>query len=292
MAAMIEIRNRIKSVQGTMKITSAMYLISSSKLKKAKKNLADTEPYFLTLQKTIYDIFQASPELSHPFFDKREEIPEQEKKRAYIVITADKGLAGAYNHNVLKLADQEMQTGKNNTLFVVGQAGVNYYHDKKEMIDCAFLNVIQNVSMYHTRKIAEVVINLYKTRMLDEVYIVYSKMISAVKVEPCITRLLPLARGDFDESVLQYHSFTSFYPSEEKVLDRIIPNYIKGIIYGALVESFCSEQNSRMMAMDSATKSAAKMLKNLNLMYNRARQAAITQEITEIVSGAKALKKR
>ena len=121
MAAMREIRNRIKSVQDTMKITSAMYLISSSKLKKAKKNLADTEPYFLTLQKTIYDIFQASPELSHPFFDKREEIPEQEKKRAYIVITADKGLAGAYNHNVLKLADQEMQTGKNNTLFVVGQ---------------------------------------------------------------------------------------------------------------------------------------------------------------------------
>lgn len=292
MAGMREIRNRIKSVQDTMKITSAMYLISSSKLKKARKNLEDTEPYFLTLQKTIYDIFQASPELEHPFFDKREEISEREKKRAYIVITADKGLAGAYNHNVLKLADEQLLKGKNNTLFVVGQAGVNYYHDKKEMIDCAFLNVIQNVSMYHTRKIAEVVINLYKTRMLDEVYIVYSKMISAVKVEPCVTKLLPLSRGDFDESVLQYHSFTSFYPSEEKVLDRIVPNYIKGIIYGALVESFCSEQNSRMMAMDSATKSATEMLKNLNLIYNRARQAAITQEITEIVSGAKALKKK
>ena len=209
----------------------------------------------------------------------------------YIVVTADKGLAGAYNHNVLKLAEQEMAKHKNTCLFVVGQIGRHYFSRKNVTIDAEFLYTAQNPTLYRARDIAETVTNLFERKYLDEVYVIYTKMINSMDMEPEMLKLFPLEREDFEHPLQkQDHDIVTFRPSPEKVMDHLVPNYMKGLIFGVLVEAFSSEQNARMTAMSGATTSASEMIKELSLQYNRARQAAITQEITEIVSGANAQK--
>lgn len=295
MANMTEIRSRMKSIQETMKITNAMYLISSTKLRKARARLDATAPYFELLQSTIKDILFHSPEINHTFFDQRRKIKPEDKKRGYVVMTADKGMAGAYNHNVLKLAQQRLAQGNNNTLFVIGQMGRQYFTKKKVRIDGEFLYTAQDPSMWRARNIAETLVDLYRKEKLDEIYIIYTKMLTPLKAEPEIIQILPLKRQSFEDMNIElekYHKIADYSPSPKVVMDHLVPNYVKGLIYGALVESFSSEQNARMMAMQGATESAKDMIKELSLLYNRARQAAITQEITEIVSGAKAFQKK
>lgn len=292
MTNMREIRSRMKSIQDIMKITNAMYLISSSKLKKARKSLTATEPYFETLQTTIQDIVMHIPDIEHYAFDMRQNVKEEDKKRGYIVITADKGLAGAYNHNIIKLAEREMKKGKNNFLFAIGQVGRRYFAKKKVTVDVEFLYTAQNPTLHRARTIAATIMDLYERKELDEVYIIYTKMITPMKAEAEMLQILPLQKSRFDQATgKRFNETAAFNPSPEKVMDKVVPNYIKGLIYGALVEAFSSEQNARMMAMEAATTSAKDMISNLSLMYNRARQAAITQEITEIASGAKCAKK-
>lgn len=292
MANMREIRERISSIGDIMKITNAMYLISSSKLKKAKKSLEATAPYFDQLQSTIHHILKHTPEFQHIYFDTRQNKSSSEKTYGYIVVTGDKGLCGAYNHNVLKLAESEMSKHENTCLFVVGQIGRKYFSHKKVTVDGEFLYTAQNPTLYRARNISETIIDLYTKGRLDEVYIIYTKMINAAKMEPEMIRVLPMERERFDIARGETpQSDATFYPSPEKVMNHLVPNYMKGLIYGVLIESFSSEQNARMMAMDAATQSADEMIKDLNLKYNRARQAAITQEITEVVSGAKSQKK-
>lgn len=295
MANMTEIRSRMKSIQETMKITNAMYLISSTKLRKARERLDATAPYFELLQSTIKDILFHSPEINHTFFDQRKKIKPEDKKRGYVVMTADKGMAGAYNHNVLKLAQERLAQGNDNTLFVIGQMGRKYFTKKNVRIDMEFLYTAQDPSMWRARNIAETLVDLYRKEKLDEIYIIFTKMVTPLKAEPEIIQILPLKRQSFEEMNVElekYHKIADYSPSPKVVMDHLVPNYVKGLIYGALVESFSSEQNARMMAMQGATESAKEMIKELSLLYNRARQAAITQEITEIVSGAKAFQKK
>ena len=293
MTNMREIRSRMKSIQDIMKITSAMYLISSSKLKKAKKSLAATQPYFETMQLTIGEILRRFPEAIHTSFDEREDIKPKDRKRGYIVITGDKGLAGAYNHNIIKLAEAELKKGTNNYLFTIGQVGRRYFAKKKVMVDIEFLYTAQNPTLHRARVIAATILDLYRKKELDEVYIIYTKMVTPMKSEPEMLQLLPLKKSNFENSnqEARYGDTALFTPSPEKVMSKVVPNYIRGVIYSTLVEAFSSEQNARMMAMDAATTSAKDMISELSLMYNRARQAAITQEITEIASGAKSAKK-
>ena len=295
MANMTEIRSRMKSIQETMKITNAMYLISSTKLRKAREKLDATAPYFELLQSTIKDILFHSPDINHTFFDQRKKIKPEDKKRGYVVMTADKGMAGAYNHNVLKLAQERLAQGNDNTLFVIGQMGRKYFTKKNVRIDMEFLYTAQDPSMWRARNIAETLVDLYRKEKLDEIYIIYTKMVTPLKAEPEIIQILPLKRQSFEEMNVElekYHKIDDYSPSPKVVMDHLVPNYVKGLIYGALVESFSSEQNARMMAMQGATESAKDMIRELSLLYNRARQAAITQEITEIVSGAKAFQKK
>ena len=295
MANMTEIRSRMKSIQETMKITNAMYLISSTKLRKAREKLDATAPYFELLQSTIKDILFHSPDINHTFFDQRKKIKPEDKKRGYVVMTADKGMAGAYNHNVLKLAQERLAQGNDNTLFVIGQMGRKYFTKKNVRIDKEFLYTAQDPSMWRARNIAETLVDLYRKEKLDEIYIIYTKMVTPLKAEPEIIQILPLKRQSFEEMNVElekYHKIADYSPSPKVVMDHLVPNYVKGLIYGALVESFSSEQNARMMAMQGATESAKDMIRELSLLYNRARQAAITQEITEIVSGAKAFQKK
>ncbi|MEL4861464.1 ATP synthase F1 subunit gamma [Pseudoflavonifractor phocaeensis] len=289
MAGMKEVRDHIKSVEETLKITNAMYLIASSSLRKARKQLEDTLPYFEKISSTISDILHHSPDIHHAYFDQRAD--KAGRQVGYIVITGDKGLAGAYNHNVLKLAEESMCAQRAPTLFVIGQMGRAYFSGKGIPIDGEFLYTAQDPTMARAREIGNTFVDLFLNGQLDEVWIVYTKMVNPLRLEPVCTKLLPLERDLFPwqrRPSEHYTKTVAYLPSESVVLDQIVPGYLKGMIFGALVESYCSEQNARMTAMDSATENARKLLKDLNLTYNRARQSAITQEISEIVGGAAA----
>ena len=292
MASAREIQSRMQSIKDTMKITSAMYMISSSKMQKAKKSLADTEPFFFGQRNAVARFMQCVPDTKNIFFGK-EGVAEDQKKRGYIVITADKGLAGAYNHNVLKLASEEIEKHPQSELFVVGELGRQYFMKKNVYIDGEFSYTVQNPTLYRARHIGLQMIDKYVREELDEVYIIYTKMINAFKMEADMFQILPLHREEYLHKNLQgYNDQMMFHPSVETLLDNLVPNVVCGFIYGALVESYASEHNSRMMAMQTATDSAKKMLHDLEIEYNRVRQAAITQEITEVIAGAKAQKSK
>lgn len=293
MAGITEIRGRMRSIQQTLKITNAMYLISSAKVKKARKQLQEVEPYFDRLAKTILDIFRHSPQLQHRYIEGHHK-PKEERKTGFVVITGDKGLAGAYNHNVLKLAESYLARKQDSTLFLIGQMGHHYFEKKNIPIDAEFMYTAQDPTLDRAQDICDTLVDLYERGALDEIYLVFTHSYSAMRMEPEIIKLLPLdramlsARRGLSEAD-QYRDVVRYEPSPEAVLDVLVPGVIRGYIFAALVESFCSEQSSRMSAMDSASESARDMLKTLSLEFNRARQGAITQEITEIAGGAEAL---
>ncbi|MFR6655869.1 MAG: ATP synthase F1 subunit gamma [Anaerobutyricum hallii] len=294
MASAKEIQDRMRSIKDTLKITNAMYMISSSKLKKSKKMLADTEPYFYTLQSEMSRILRHIPDMNSIYFKTNAEIPERKRKAGYIVITADKGLAGSYNHNILKLAEEELEKRDDYKLFVLGELGRHYFEQKGINIDKQFHFVVQDPSLSRARRIAEDLLKLYHENQLDELYIIYTTMVNAMQEEAQVAQLLPLKKTDFKIPVpidIPLEGL-ALKPSAEEVMDHIVPNYVVGFVYGALVEAFSCEQNARMMAMEGATNSAKQMLKELDIEYNRARQAAITQEITEVIAGAKSQKKK
>lgn len=292
MANSREIQARMKSIKDTMKITNAMCMISSSKLQKARRDLKNTEPYFYAIQETLGKILELSPETGSEFFNSRKNIPEKERKQGYIVVTADKGMAGAYNHNVIKIAEKEALSDNKNMLFVVGQVGRRYFEKKNIPVDIDFKYTAQNPNMNRARIISEKIVDLFKRGELDEVYIVYTRMINSVTFNAEIKQLLPLSRPKLSDKKENNYQLSAFEPDIDTVFEHIVPNYVAGFVYGALVESYCSEHNARMMAMQTATDAAKDMLKQLDIEYNRARQAAITQEITEVIAGSKAQKKK
>lgn len=300
MATIKEIRDRINSVNDTRKITNAMYLISSTKLRKAKKMLMDTEPFFFSTQAMISRVVRHLPQgVENIFLETRLDIPEKDRRKGYIIFTDDKGLAGAYNHNVLKLAEEHIQNDNNSEnwkLFVIGEVGRFHFLSKNMAIEESFMFTSQNPTLHRARKIAAEILERYYDREVDEFFVVYTTVHGTV-CETRFEKLLPLTIiTDIQREQQHVPSGTRMdefrmEPNPSAILDNIVPNYVTGFIYGALVESFCSVQNSRMMAMDSANKNATKMIDMLQRTYNRQRQAMITQEITEVVSGAKALKR-
>ncbi|MBE5828827.1 MAG: ATP synthase F1 subunit gamma [Butyrivibrio sp.] len=296
MANIKEIRDRIESVGDTMKITNAMYLISSTKLRKARKMLTDTEPFFFSTKAMIERVVSHLPEgTKNIFLETRKDIPESERKRGYIIFTDDKGLAGAYNHNVLKLAEEHIHgDGDKWKLFVIGELGRFHFTSRNMDIEESFMFTSQNPTLHRARKIAAEILEYYYDRKIDEFYVIYTTMKGAT-CEARFEKLLPLdfieeIRRDAPPPGIMLEEFL-MEPSPSAILDNIVPNYVTGFIYGALVEAFCSVQSSRMQAMDNANKNAEKMISELKKSYNRQRQAQITQEITEVVSGAKALKR-
>lgn len=291
MAGLREIQSRIKSIQDTRKITNAMYMISSTKLKKAKKDLEATEPYFYTLQGTVNRILRHLPDMEHIYFEK----PDTARtKIGLLVITGDKGLAGAYNHNVLKLAQQFLDAKDNEVeLFVVGELGRQYFAGRHIPLQENFQYTAQNPTFNRARWISGTMLEKYRSGELNELHVIYTRMENSITSMTEDKMLLPLKRPAMVQIPMDVYQEEFFLiPSAKEAVDTIIPNYIAGFIYGALVESFCSEQNARMMAMEAATNNADELLHDLRIMYNRARQAAITQEITEVCSGARAQKQK
>ena len=332
MANTKEILNRINSIQDTMKITRAMYMMSSMKLRKAKSKLDETMPFFIGTQKGIAETLAHFPDIRHIYFDNRVEDEHEEiKKRGFIVFTGDKGMAGAYNHNAIKLAEDRIKNLSKDEykLFVVGEVGRSYFMGTGYNVDANFRFSSNNPTMHRARLVAEYVIDLYNKKEIDRVDVIYTKMLNSVTEETCVERLLPLKTHKFlkeqakeieqdvegtskasiemKEGLKHVHSINSyeleaiqhggdswypFYPSLNTVLEKLVHNHFTAFIYGAMVECSASEENARMMAMQSATDNAKDLLHELSIEYNRVRQAQITQEITEVIGGAKALKKK
>lgn len=300
MANAIEIKNRIKSINDTMKITKAMYMISSNKLQKAKSNRLATEPFFYGVQAQISRLLRHFPDIRHIYFDNREkDMQEVVKKKGFLVVTADKGLAGAYNHNVLKTAEKLIKEAEDPYVYVIGQLGYHFFLGKDIPLKEEFLYTAQNPTMHRARVISDRIIQDYLEEKLDAVYMVYTRMANAMEEEVVVEQLLPLKRheytGELNPELIMKDSMQEefeFLPSPEVLLEHIVPSGITGYIYGALIESYSCEQNARMTAMKAATDNATKMLHDLSIQYNRVRQASITQEINEVVGGAKALKRK
>lgn len=292
MESMRDIRTRKASVQKTMKITNAMYLMASAKLKKARARLDATAPYFLRLQDTIAEILAHSPEMEDIYFGEEAAEPAKDdgKKRGYIVITSDKGLAGAYNHNIIKLAEAELAKGGDNQIFTIGFSGKHYFEKHTELgtVDAEHSYAAVDPTIWRARDLMEHILALYNAGELDEVYVIYTKMRNAISMDAEMLRILPLTRHMFNyEGDTETYTHT-YMPSPQAVLGQVVPNYVKGLLFGAMIEAFASEQNARMTAMDNATTNAEEIIKDLTLLYNRVRQAAITTELNEVVSGAAA----
>ena len=295
MANAKELQARINSVKDTMKITNAMYMISSSKMQQAKKKLAETEPFFYALQGEIGRILRHVPDMKSNYFDQRVDVPKDERKIGSFVVSADKGLAGSYNHDIFKMEEELLKQPGRHKLYVLGELGRHYFDKHGVNISKHFQYTVQKPTMHRARMIAGEMLEKFRSGQLDEIYIIYTRMENAMTSVAEKVKLLPLEKVSFNDINLplnMHRETVELYPSAHAVMDAIVPNYLTGMVYGCLVESYSSEQNSRMMAMQSATDSAKKIIKDLSLQYNRARQAAITQELTEVVSGAKALSRR
>ncbi len=284
MASMRDIKRRIKSVNSTRQITKAMNLVASSKLNKAKQRLEGTKPYAQETRKVIAEIGAAMGGLSHPLFGN--EI--KGNKALIIVISGDKGLCGGYNSSVCKEA-QNLADGKDVKLITVGLKGREYFKRRNFVFDKSVVGISEKFDYNDAAAIGARALKLYEEGEVDSVYLVYTRFISSISSTPKSIRLLPVDAEDFKGEIETTTSLTLYEPSEEEVLDYVIPKYVNTVIYGGMVESSVCELGARMAAMDAATDNAEEMLDSLNLLYNRVRQGAITQEITEIVSGSNAL---
>ena len=283
MASMRDIKRRIKSVNSTQQITNAMYLVASSKLNKAKSRLEDTRPFFNETRKVIANIVNGSGNISHPYLDKREV-----KATGVIVITGDRGLCGGYNTNVNKIAMTAIKNKETDKVIAIGSKSKEYFKSRAN-VKQAFTNISENPTYEDALQIGRLALNMFTSGEVDEVYLAYTEFISTLASEPKLIKLFPLDVDDFkndEQTESKVGALTIYEPSEESVLEYVIPKYVNTVIFGAMVESTVWELGARMAAMDSATENAEDMIASLNLIYNRARQSAITQEITEIVSGS------
>lgn len=274
---MKEIKLRIRSMESTKQITKAMEMVAASKLRRAQENVTRSRPYFETIYDTMCKIAESSGSFTSPYLEEREV-----KKSCYIVIAGDRGLAGGYNHNVLKLAEEEM-AGKNATVVPIGKKAVeNFRAHGFEILTDAYFEA-GDVSVSDCFTLARDLCRRFLAGEFDEAHIVYTGFVSILAQEPTVMKVLPLhGAGAGGKPV----SETIYEPDSETLFAAIVPEYLGGLLYGALCESIASEQGARRTAMDSATKNAEEMIGDLSLKYNRARQGAITQEITEIVAGA------
>jgi F-type H+-transporting ATPase subunit gamma len=288
-AGVREFKRRIRSVTNTQQITKAMEMVAAARLRRAQENAEASRPYTETLQETLARLAAMSADVEHPLLVTREDV----RKVGYIVVTADRGLCGAYNTNIIRateeaIAAEERQVEKG--IIAVGRKSRDFYI-KRQALDAEFVNLGDDVSYTDAREIAQFVMNAYENEEVDEVYLVYAQFINALRQDPTITKLLPIDPPSeelmAEEELVEY----IYEPSADVILLNLLPRYVGSQIYHALLESKASEFGARMTAMGNATENAAEIIDNLTLEMNKVRQAAITDEILDIVGGAEALKK-
>ena len=277
--SMKDIKLRIKSVESTMQITKAMELVASSKMRRAKERVEHSRPYFETLHKTLTEIAAADPRARNPYL-RRAEI----KKTLLIVIAGDRGLAGGYNSNVLRQAQQE---AGDVVVLPIGKRSAEYFVHHEVPLFTQEVLLAADITVGECFQLARRITEGYCKGEYDAVKICYTRFDSMMTQTASTMEVLPLTMEPTEEQKAEARRSQILYkPSSEEVFRAIIPEYVAGIVYGAVCESVASELAARRTAMDAATKNAGEMIDHLNLYYNRARQAAITQEITEIVAGA------
>ncbi|RDW22259.1 F0F1 ATP synthase subunit gamma [Oceanobacillus arenosus] len=285
MASLRDIKTRIDSTKKTKQITGAMELVSASKMSRAERNAKGYVPYSEKIQEVVANIANSSIDVSHPMLRKREV-----KKTGYLVITSDKGLVGGYNSHILKLLNQtiaERHGSKDEyTIIAVGRKGYEYCKKRDIPVAKSILGVADQPVFSDIKDIAQETVQMFIDEEIDELNIVYNHYISAISQQPTMKQLLPI------ENLHEHGSATSDYefePSREEILHVLLPQYAESLIFGALLDGKASEHAASMTAMRSATDNAKELIDDLSLTYNRARQAAITQEITEISGGVAAL---
>ena len=275
-----EIKNRIRSMESTRQITKAMEMVASSKLRRAQNQVLATRPYFQILSSTISSILENNRDFSSPFLQER-----PVKKVMYIVIAGDRGLAGGYNSNILKMVEAEVK-GKDAVVLPIGKKAVEFFRSRRIPTFTEVYADASNVGIGDCFSISKQLSKAFLEGQFDEVHIAYTNFVSVLSQVPAARKLLPLVPEKLEKTDALPHMDTVYEPGPEKVFATIVPEYLGGILYGALCESRASEQAARRTAMDAATSNADEMIADLSLKFNRARQAAITQEITEIVAGS------
>ncbi len=274
-----EIKTRIRSMQATRQITKAMEMVAASKLRRAQSQVLASRPFFETLYSVLHQIVDASCDFSSPYLNARDG-----NKALYVAIAGDRGLAGGYNSNVLKLIMADME-GKDATVLPIGKKAVEFFkYRNAETLSLPYTEAAE-VSLGDCFTIAKELCKRFLDGDYDEIYLGYTNFVSVLSQIPTTLRLLPLVRQTTGREGSKVSDIL-YEPDSVQVFDEIVPEYLAGLIYGALCESRASEQAARRTAMDSATSNADEMIDKLSLEFNRARQAAITQEITEIVAGS------
>ncbi len=272
-----EIKTRIRSMESTRQITRAMEMVASAKLRKAQSQALNCRPYFETLYGVMWDIVNHNSDFSSPYLAKK-----TGNKAAFIVISGDRGLAGGYNSNVLKLLAAQTE-GKETTILPIGKKGADYFKAHQVPVLTENYTAAETVSIGDCFSVAKTLCKAYLQGEYDAVYVIYTEFHSVLSQEAKCLQLLPLERQPAQGAKNQE---TVYEPDSETVFSAIVPEYLGGVLYGALCESRASEQAARRTAMDAATQNAQEMIEGLSLQFNRARQAAITQEITEIIAGS------
>lgn len=293
MASMRDIKRRKGSIQSTQQITKAMKLVSTVKLQRAKSNAEKSKTYFHAMYETVHSILKKTQNLDHRYLKSGET-----GKKAIIVITSNRGLAGGYNSNVVKLITQGELANEDLAIYAIGKKGREALAKKYEIV-ADYSDAIEEPVYAEAMKISERVLNDFEEGKISEIYLAYTGFKNTVSHIPTLLKLLPVSMEDADDREVESEAggeentfdnvLMNFEPAEEEALDLLIPKYVTSLIYGGMIEAVASENGARMQAMDSATSNAEEMIENLTLMYNRARQGSITQELTEIIAGANAI---
>lgn len=274
-----EIKSRIRSMEATRQITKAMEMVASSKLRRAQAQVLSSRPYFEALYATIHNIVDTNGDFSSPYLCQR-----PVDRSLYVVMAGDRGLAGGYNSNVMKLALSHMD-GKNATVLPIGRKVADFFNTRGiDVLSVGYEEAAQ-VTLGDCFTVAKQLSKQFLDGTFDEIHVVYTNFVSVLSQTPAALRLLPLIRQTTGREGTAAGDIV-YEPDSAQVFETIIPEYLGGVLYGALCESRASEQAARRSAMDSATQNADEMISQLSLEFNRARQAAITQEITEIVAGS------
>ncbi len=273
-----EIKNRIRSMESTKQITKAMEMVAASKLRHAQARVQNSRPYFEILYNTITDIVSNNQDFSSAYLN-----PRPVKKSLYVVIAGDRGLAGGYNSNILKLAQSHF-AGKDVTVLPIGKKAVDHFRAHKIPVLTEQYATASDMQAGDCFSVAKQLCKLFVSGQVDEIFIGYTSFVSVLSQTPTILQVLPLTGHTPDGR--RKNTDILYEPGSEEVFEAIVPEYVGGMLYGALCESRASEQGARRTAMDSATQNAEEMIGELNLKFNQARQASITQEITEIVAGS------
>ena len=284
MASMRDIKRRKGSIQSTQQITKAMKLVSTVKLQRAKQNAEKSQTYFHCMYNTVHSILRRTQNLEHKYLKSGES-----GKKAVIVITSNRGLAGGYNSNVIKLITQGELANEDLAIYAIGKKGKDALAKNYE-IRADYSDVIEDPVYAEAMKISKEVLIAFENGEISEIYLAYTGFKNTVVHIPTLLKLLPVeVSGEEETAKEDDHVMMNFEPEDEEALNLLIPKYITSLIYGGMIEAIASENGARMQAMDAATSNAEEMIEDLTLLYNRARQGSITQELTEIIAGANAI---